>query len=260
MGEGGLGAVGGGIGLELVVIWGVSLATAAISALLGMAGGILLLAVMLLYLEPAVAIPVHAIAQLASNASRTLFHWRVIRRDLLLPYLVLLLPAGLLSVPLTRHADPDLLRTALGLFVLLATWRREWLLLGFDPQRIPLGPRFTLVGGLSGLFGPLVGATGPFIAPFFLGLGLTRFELIGTTAACQAAGHLAKIALFGSDGFAFGTHALLCLGLIAAVIVGTSLGTKLLGFVREEHFPAIYKSVLTLVALRLVASGLWPRS
>lgn len=249
----------GGIGVELVVLWGVSLATAAISALLGMAGGILLLAVLLLYLEPAVAIPVHAIAQLASNASRSLVHLRVIRRDLLLPYLVLLLPAGLLSLPLTRHADPDLLRAAIGGFVLLATWRREWLLLGFDPQRIPLGPRFTLVGGLSGLLGPVVGATGPFIAPFFLGLGLTRFELIGTTAACQATGHLAKIALFGSDGFAFGDHAPLYLGMIVAVVAGTSLGTKLLAYVPEERFPAIYKSVLTLVALRLVGSGLWAR-
>ena len=247
------------VGLELVVLWSVSLGTAAVSAVLGMAGGILLLAVMLLFLEPAVAIPIHAIAQLASNSSRTLVHRRAIRRDLLLPYLVLLLPAGMLSVPLARHAPPDLLRATIGVFVLLATWRREWLLLGFDPQRIPLAPRFTLVGGLSGLLGPVVGATGPFIAPFFLGLGLTRFELIGTTAACQATGHLAKIVLFGTNGFAFGVHAPLYLGMIVAVVAGTSLGTKLLAYVPEERFPAIYKTALTLVALRLVASGLWAR-
>lgn len=243
------------LGLEMVVLWLASLGTAAVSAILGMAGGIMLLVVMLLFLEPSVAIPIHAIAQLASNGSRTLVHLRAIRRDILLPYLILLLPAGLLSLPLIRYAPPDVLRAAIGVFVLVATWRREWLLFGFDPERIPLAPRFTLVGGLAGLLGPVVGATGPFIAPFFLGLGLTRFELIGTTAACQATGHLAKIALFGSDGFDFGAHAPLYLGMILAVVLGTSLGTKLLAHIPEERFPAIYKTALTAVALRLVWAG-----
>lgn len=243
-------------GLELGVLWAASLLTAAVSAVLGMAGGIMLLAVMLLFLDPAVAIPVHAIAQLASNTSRTLVHRRELRLDLFLPYLILLLPAGMLSVPLTQHAPPDALRLGIGIFVLVATWRRSWLLLGFDPNRIPTGPRFTMLGGLSGLLGPLVGATGPFISPFFLGLGLTRFELIGTTAACQASGHLAKIVLFGTGGFAFGEQAPLYLGMIAAVVLGTSLGTKVLEKIPERWFPSIYKAALTAVAARLVWSGL----
>lgn len=245
-----------GVGLEFGILWAASLMTAAVSAVLGMAGGILLLAVMLLFLEPAVAIPIHAVAQLASNLSRSLAHARALRRDLLLPYLILLLPAGLVAVPLTQRADPDLLRLGIGLFVILATWRREWLLLGFDPERIGVFARFTLVGGLAGFLGPLVGATGPFIAPFFLGLGLTRFELIGTTAACQATGHLAKLALFGGAGFDFAAHAPLAAGMALAVVVGTTLGTRLLERIPERHFPLLYKAVLTLVALRLVATGL----
>jgi len=61
--------------------------------------------------------------------------------------------------------------------------------------------------------------------------------------------------LFGSDGFEFGVHAPLYLGMILAVVVGTSLGTKLLARIPEEHFPMIYKTTLTAVALRLVWSG-----
>ncbi len=106
----GRGQTVGEIGLEFFVLWTASLLTASVSAVLGMAGGIMLLAVMLLFLEPAVAIPVHAIAQLASNSSRTLVHLRALRRDLFLPYLILLLPAGMLSLPLTQHAPPELLR------------------------------------------------------------------------------------------------------------------------------------------------------
>jgi uncharacterized membrane protein YfcA len=43
--------------------------------------------------------------------------------------------------------------------------------------------------------------------------------------------------------------------MIVAVVLGTSLGTKLLEHIPEERFPAIFKTALTLVALRLLWSG-----
>ena len=54
----------------------VAVATSALSAVVGMAGGITLLAIMLLYMEPLVAIPLHAVVQLVSNGSRSLIHRR----------------------------------------------------------------------------------------------------------------------------------------------------------------------------------------
>lgn len=242
----------------IAMLTGASLLTAGVSAVLGMAGGILLLAVMLLFLEPVVAIPIHALVQLASNTSRTVIHRRALRRDLLGPFVLLVLPAGALTVPLVQHAPADALRLAIGVFVIVATWRREWLLLGFDPKRLAVGPRFALVGGLTGALGPIVGATGPFIAPFFLEIGLTRFELIGTKAACQAATHLAKMILFGIAGFAFLEHAPLMAYMVAGVVVGTWLGTRALHRLNDERFTQLYKATLTLVALRLMWSGLTP--
>lgn len=233
-----------------------SLVTAAVSAVLGMAGGIMLLAVMLLFLEPALAIPIHALVQLTSNSSRTVIHARSVRRDLLFPYMVFLLPAGALTLPLVQYAPADSLRLGIGVFVLVATWRKNWLLLGADPEKLPIRPRFALLGAGAGAVGPLIGATGPFIAPFFLGIGLDRFELIGTKAACQAAGHLAKLLLFGIAGFAFRDYAGLMIGMATSVIVGTWLGTRLLRRLDDERFTQLYKLTLTLVALRLVWSGL----
>jgi uncharacterized membrane protein YfcA len=239
----------------LFILCFASLLTAGVSAVLGMAGGIMLLAVMLLFLEPAIAIPLHALVQLTSNSSRAVIHARAVRRDLLFPYLLLLLPAGALTIPLVLHAPADALRLAIGIFVLVATWRKSWLLLGADPERIPIRPRFALLGAGAGAIGPLVGATGPFIAPFFLDIGLTRFELIGTKAACQATGHLAKLLLFGIAGFAFFDYAGLMLGMASSVIIGTWLGTRLLQHLDDERFTQLYKLTLTAVALRLVWSG-----
>ncbi len=233
-----------------------SLITAGVSAVLGMAGGIMLLAVMLLFLEPAVAIPIHAVVQLTSNSSRTVIHARSVRRDLLFPFTILLLPAGALTLPLVQIAPDDALRLAIGVFVLVATWRKSWLLLGIDPERIPIRRRFALIGAGSGAIGPLVGATGPFIAPFFLGIGLNRFELIGTKAACQMTGHLAKMILFAIAGFAFFDYVGLMVGMAGCVIAGTWLGTRLLHRIDDDRFTQLYKLTLTVVALRLVWSGL----
>jgi len=239
-----------------LILCGASLLTAGVSAVLGMAGGILLLAVMLLFLEPTVAIPIHALVQLASNSSRAAIHAREIRRDLLLPYVLLLVPAGFLTLPLIEQAPTDALRLAIGVFVLVATWQDRWLLLGLDPERLPERPRFALVGAVAGGLGPLVGATGPFIAPFFLGIGLSRFQLIGTKAACQATGHLAKILVFGVAGFAFSEHLWLILAMALCTIIGTALGSRLLQRIDDSLFVQLYKLTLTLVALRLVWSGL----
>jgi uncharacterized membrane protein YfcA len=240
----------------LIILCLASLVTAGVSAVLGMAGGIMLLAVMLLFMDPVVAIPIHALVQLTSNSSRAAIHARSVRRDLFFPYVLLLLPAGALTLPLVQQAPADALRLGIGVFVLIATWRKHWLLFGADPERIPVRPRFALLGAGSGAIGPLVGATGPFIAPFFLDIGLTRFELIGTKAACQATGHLAKLLLFGIAGFAFFEYSGLMLGMATGVIIGTWLGTRLLQHLDEERFTQLYKLTLTAVALRLVWSGI----
>lgn len=240
----------------ILVLSVASFATAIVSAVLGMAGGIMLLAVMLLFLDPVLAIPIHALVQLVSNSSRAVIHRREIRRDLLLPFLLLLLPAGYLTLPLVQVTPADTLRLVIGVFVIVTTWRKEWLLLGFDPERLGVVPRFALVGAGAGALGPLIGATGPFIAPFFLGIGLTRFELIGTKAACQAGTHVAKMILFGIAGFAFLDYAPLMAAMAASVVAGTAFGTRLLHAIDDTRFTQLYRAALTLVAIRLIASGL----
>ncbi len=242
--------------MTITILCGTSLLTAGVSAVLGMAGGIMLLAVMLLFLEPAVAIPVHAIVQLTSNSSRVVIHASEVRRDLLWPYMLLLLPAGALTVPLAQHLPADALRLAIGCFVIVATWRKSWLLLGFNPDRVPVRPRFALVGASAGALGPLIGATGPFIAPFFLGIGLTRFELIGTKAACQATGHFAKMILFGLAGFGFVHFGPLMIAMALCTIVGTWLGTRVLRRLDDDRFTQLYRLALTAISLRLIWSGL----
>jgi uncharacterized membrane protein YfcA len=237
---------------QVAVLCGAALATAVLSAVIGMAGGIVLLSVMLLFFEPLVAIPLHGVVQLVSNGSRTWIQRRHVRWGLLLWYGALLLPMGALGLAIAQSLPPTVLRAAIGVFVLLATWAPGALLLGAHPERTELRRRFFLLGGVVGLLNPTIGATGPLIAPFFLNLGLTRQSLIGTKAASQSLGHLAKLVVFGAAGFAFAPFALLLALLSGAVVAGTWLGSRVLESVNELWFTRLYKGVLTLIALRLV--------
>ncbi len=242
---------------QLGILFVAALATSALSAVVGMAGGITLLAVMLLFFEPLVAIPLHGVVQLVSNGSRTIIQRRHVRWDLLVRYGALLVPMSFVGLQIAERLPVALARALIGGFVLLATWRPGWMLLGIHPEQAAPTRRFVLLGGVVGVLNMTIGAVGPLIAPFFLNLGLARQALVGTKAACQSFGHLAKIGIFGFAGFAFLPWALPLALLGFGVVVGTWAGSRLLERVSETAFVWLYRTVLTLIAARLLlAEGL----
>jgi uncharacterized membrane protein YfcA len=160
---------------------------------------------------------------------------------------------GFLGLPIAQALPPAATKLAIGLFVLVATWSPGALLLGTHPEASNPNQRFFVLGGVVGVLNVTIGATGPLIAPFFLNLGLNRFQLVGTKAACQTLGHLAKLAVFGIAGFAFGAFVPLLLLLAGLVLVGTWIGSRLLEHVDERFFALLYKGVLTAIAAYLIA-------
>ena len=222
-----------------------------------MAGGIILLSVMVLFFEPVPAIALHGLIQLVSNASRSIIQRRHVQWRFTWRFALLLLPMGALGVQLTFALPPFVSRVLIGLFVLAATWRPAWLMLGTHPDEILPERRFVLLGGVVGFLGVLVGATGPLAAPFFLNLGLSRQGVVGTKAATQTLGHISKTLIFGFAGFAFGAHVPILVSMWLAVILGTWVGSRLLERVDERSFDVLYRGALTLVALRLVLWDGW---
>lgn len=237
------------------ILTATAFATSVLSAIVGMAGGMTLLGVMLLFLDPLVAIPLHAVVQLVSNGSRTFYQRRHVDWSLAACFVLPLLPAGALGLAFAKQIPPDAARIAIAMLVLVATWRPAWLALGGAGDRLSRRPRFFALGSAIGFLNVNVGATGVLMSPFFLGLGLGRQALIGSQAVCQMAGHLAKIVLFGVAGFAFREHALLLACLCVASLAGARAGTALLERVSEKQFVRLYRGVLTLLALQLLVES-----
>lgn len=251
----------------MAVLTAAALATATLTATVGLGGGMVLLTVMLLYLEPLVAIPLHAVIQLVSNSSRTYIQRRHVRWRILWYYALPLVPLGYVGLAFARSLTPQQLKIGIGLFVLLATWMPGRVLLGALPRalcsrrrvvRDDPGPardparNFVWLGAVVGVLNVTVGATGPLAGPFFRNIGLPRHGVVGTFSACQTAGHLAKLVVFGTAGFAFGGFLAPLASMSVAVVAGTWLGSKLLDRVNEGLFQGLYRAVLTIVALRLV--------
>jgi uncharacterized membrane protein YfcA len=235
-----------------IALAALAFATSALSAIVGMAGGIILLSSMLLILDPLVALPIHAVIQLASNGSRSLVQRKHVRWPLVWRYAVLLLPAGYVALLFARGIQPDHLKAAIGVFVLIATWKRGWLTFGVRPGAEHASRTFFLLGGAAGALNVVVGAVGPMIAPFFLGIGLERRAIIGTKAICQMIGHIIKIILFGAAGFLFAGYLGFYAMAIPAVFAGTWVGSRLLDKVDEKQFTILFKTALTCIALFLI--------
>ncbi len=231
----------------------VAIGTSIVSGVMGMAGGMLLLSVMLLRLEPLVAIPIHGVVQLASNGSRAFFLRQHVRWSAVGRFAWPLLPAGALGLLLLGSVPVRASRAAIGVFVLAATWLKSRFTIepGRSAERaLPIG------GALVGFFSTLIGATGPLLAPFILALELGSQPTIATMAACQIFQHASKITLFGAGGFALGHYALPCALLCLTAMLGSAIGTRLLDRIPEKPFRLGVRALVTALALHLIYQAL----
>lgn len=242
------------MGIETALLVGAcALATSALTAVLGFGGGIVLLAVLVAFVDPLVAIALHAAIQLVSNGTRTIVRRRDVDWSVVWRTSLLLLPAGALTLPLARQAPEAALQALIAVAVLAATWLPEW----FSRPIRPLGSGGWIgLGAVVGALNPVVGATGPLIAPFFRAGTRDRLGFVGTFAASQVFGHLAKLVLFGVVGLLPASQAPAAAAGIAGVIVGTWLGSRVLDRMPERRFDRLYLVAITVVAAWLLFDAL----
>ena len=227
-----------------------ALITSIISGFLGMAGGISLLSVMTAVLPAPMVVPLHGVVQLASNATRTAVYIPHVRWKIFGIFIGPLVIGMLCATAVWSGDKLTLFKPGIGIFVLtFLAYRRR----GPKARNLPMWT-YAPLGVVTGFLSIFVGATGPFLAPFFLREDLKKEEIIATKAVCQAATHLMKLPAFLSLGFDYQPHLPLLGGLILAVVIGTSVGRMLLGKISQQSFLRLFELVLAVIALYLIAS------
>ena len=182
----------------LAVIGSTILVTSFISGIFGMAGGLILLGVLLLFMDVAPAMVLFGTIQTAANGWRValwLRHvdWGIVWRYLVGSTLMFLLLRTVAILP-----SKAMLYIGLGLIPFAAD---------LLPKR--LTPDITRPGApyICGAFiivlQLLAGAAGHILDIFFQKSQLDRKVIVATKAVTQVAGHLYRIAYFGSFEFAF---------------------------------------------------------
>ncbi|MGB2984999.1 MAG: sulfite exporter TauE/SafE family protein [Phycisphaerae bacterium] len=237
-----------------------ALITSIISAILGMGGGVLLLATMMCFMSHGDAIPTHAAVQMASNGTRILAFIKNVDRHTVGRFVLGMVPgAGLGMLLLWALGQPQqsepYLKTLIGAFILVATYLPKG---KSDGRSAGTWWDFPLMGLAAGTAALTVGAVGPLIAPLFARRDFVKERLIATKAVCQLATHVLKIPAFiflrDLDLSRLGSLALL---MILMVIPGTLIGKRVVTGVSERHFRVAFRVALTAAGLKiLVLDGL----
>jgi len=225
--------------------------TSCLTAVIGMGGGVLLLTMMPGLVPAAAILPVHALTQLASNASRAAFDWRAIDLAIVPAFTLGAVLGSWLGAEIYQSLDVRLLPALIGVFILVITWFPLPLVRGAGNLAL------AILGFFQTGLGMLVGATGPLGAAILLQRNADRDWLVVNTAVYMTLNHALRVLAFFAIGFSYTPWWPLITGMIVAGIVGSWLGTRLRRYVPQRNFHQWFRVLVTLLAARMILMALW---
>jgi len=210
-----------------------SLVTAFISGILGMAGGMILMGILLALLPLPAAMMLHGITQLASNGWRVILwrkevDWRVFR-GYAVGALVALAAFALVQIVVSKPVALILL----GLTPFLALALPEKLHLNVErPGHAPASGLICTILSLTS------GVSGPILDVFFVRSKMTRHAVVATKAMTQAFSHVLKIIYFGAFVAAAGSGVdpVVAGTMVLLAFAGTQLSRRVLEKMNDESF------------------------
>jgi uncharacterized membrane protein YfcA len=231
-----------------------ALVTSFVSGVLGMAGGMILMGVLLALMPVPAAMMLHGITQLAANTWRAMLwrrsvDWRVFRGY---AYGALLALAAFATLRLVVSKPVAYIVLGLTPFVSLALPRN--LHLNVERRGHPLA-----CGAICSGLSLTAGVSGPILDVFFVRSAMGRQAVVATKAMTQSLSHLLKILYFG--GLVVATEAAPVDAWIAAMMVvfafaGTTLSARVLKRMSDEAFRRWTRATVMSLGLIYLASGI----
>lgn len=221
------------------------LASATLSGVFGMAGGLLLMGALAFTLPVAAAFVVHGLLQLVSNGWRAWLHRAHVKWAIVARYAVGTAIAGGAVALVSFVPSRPLLFLLLGLVPLLAWVPGDRLRL--DARR----PEHAVASGfLVTALNLLAGVAGPLLDTFFVRTAIGRHAIVATKAATQVFAHLAKVVVYGMPMLG-GGGALPSPWFFAAAVplsmLGTALGGRLLERITDRSFLRWTRWIVTAI-------------
>src|SRR6185437_16010765 len=231
-----------------------SLVTSFISGILGMAGGMILMGVLLALLPLPAAMMLHGVTQLASNAWRALLwrndvDWRVFRGY---AYGALLALALFAAVRLVVSKPVALI--AMGFTPFVTLWLPEGLHLNVERRGHPIS-----CGIICSALSLTAGVSGPILDIFFVRSKMRRHAVVATKAITQSFSHILKIVYFGAVVSLEGGRVDPWTGamMVVLAIAGTSLSRGVLERMNDVSFRRWTRWTVLTLGLFYLADGIY---
>ncbi len=226
----------------------VAVLAGAVASVAGFGIGSLLTPVLSIELGTKLAVALISIPHFIGTGLRL---WRLrahVDRSVVLGFGIASAAGGLVGALFHAEAGSPLLAVVFGLLLILASTTE---LTGLARRVELTGVAAWLAGGLSGLFGGMVGNQGGIRSAALLGFHLSRHAFVATATAIALAVDVARMPVyFAVEGGRILREWPLLLIAVAGVVVGTLAGERVLGRIPERVFR-------TLVALLILALGVY---
>ena len=223
------------IDIITVIVVVASLATAFLSSIFGMLGGLILMGILVSLMKVGSAMILHGLIQMTSNGYRAWLNqkninWKIVG--------TLSIGNGLaLAILFFTAFVPDRITVLLTLGILpYIAWAMPSNF-AFDVTKTPVG---ILAGIAVGGTNLLAGVGGPILDIFFQRVEMTRHQVVATKAVAQFLGHVSKVIFFGglvaSSSSEDWPELWLLIIVIGASLVGTTFGKIVLDKINDRTF------------------------
>ena len=226
--------------------------TSTLSGIFGMAGGLVLLGILLMILPVGTAIAMQGAIQIIANGSRAFLSRTYIDWTILGLICLGLVVAGIMLYIVRYTPDLATVCIAIGLMPILVWIPRDWLALEASKPHHAF-----LCGLLGGGLNLAVGVSGPTVDIFFIRTAMDRRAIIATKAAAQVINHTAKIVFYWQATTVLSGLEWAWVALAAPfAILGTSAGHWVLQRLTDANFKSWTRWVVTVIGIFYMARGI----
>ncbi|NYT59943.1 sulfite exporter TauE/SafE family protein [Alcaligenaceae bacterium] len=218
-----------------------------------MAGGMVLMGILIAVVPVSTAMVLHGTAQMTSNGWRAILWRGNIDYRIFGRYIVGLLAAGLLFSFVGFVPDRAVVLISLGIIPFLAV---------LVPARYVLQASSRggaeVCGFVNVCMQFIAGVSGPLLDVFFVRSSMDRRSVVATKAACQTLSHLAKLIYFaqlmGGDSE---TEEVAMIIAVAMAIAGTTLSRFVLEKLTDSQFRRWTKGLVMTIGLVYLVQGIY---
>jgi len=233
--------------LELTLFL-IAFITSTIAGVVGIGGGMMLIAILPSFLPLNALIPVHGLTQMSSNVSRAFFGYKEVQYQVIPKFLIGSFLGIALFASILSFISLEYVPLFIGVYILLSLWSEKF------NEKIKRYESYFLAGFFQTGLSIVVGATGPLTMTLLLKDFKDKDKVVATGAALMSITHILKVFVFIYFGFVFFDYIGILIFMIIGAVLGSFVGTKLRNRIDGKKFELILKLLLSLLAIKLIIS------